>query len=134
MPATPLPLTATPLATQIEKFDVNCGGLSIQQALNLIGQIIGTVLGDGVINVATGGAGVVQSFGITSHVLDTTVAAGATLVEFHLSSDFTGTIDGVSYSGADWVTIGPFVASPGNTLDAIAVVRTTGTIKIVRIA
>jgi hypothetical protein len=44
MAATPL-LTPTPLETQIEKFDINCGGLTIQQAVNVIGQLIasGTV-------------------------------------------------------------------------------------------
>jgi hypothetical protein len=133
MPATP-PLTATPLEVLIEKFNPNCGGLTVQQAVNLIGQILGTVLGDGAINVNTSGAGGEQTFAITSHVLDTTITAGATLVEFHLSSDFTGSIDGVAYSGADWVSIGPFVAAPGSTLDAIPVVRTAGTIKIVKIS
>lgn len=58
MPATPLPLTPTPLETQIAKLDVNCGGLTVQQAVNLIGQLLGTLYSpdSGSIIVSVGGS------------------------------------------------------------------------------
>lgn len=40
MPVTPPPLTETPLGTLVEKFNLNCGGLTTQQAINLIGTLI----------------------------------------------------------------------------------------------
>jgi hypothetical protein len=133
--ADPAPPLAQPsLEALIAKFDPSCGGLPLEQAVNLIGRLFGLVYDDGAINVNTSGGGGEQTFAITSHVGDTTVTAGATLVEFHLSDDFTGSIDGVAYSGADWISVGPFVAAAGKTLDAIAVVRTAGTIKIVKIS
>ena len=42
MPVTP-PLTPVPIENQIAKFNPSCGGLPLQQAVNLIGQLLGTL-------------------------------------------------------------------------------------------
>lgn len=73
-----------------------------------------------------------QAFSITTVAASGSVAAGAKTVEFHPSVDFTGTIDGVAYSGADWQVLGPFTADTGGTLDAIPYTVTAGSMNILK--
>jgi len=81
-----------------------------------------------------GSSGATQTVTITTLSANGTVAAGATSVEFHPSSDFAGTIAGVSYPGSAWQVVGPFTAMPGKLLGSIAVTRSAGSVNVIRVA
>ncbi len=76
---------------------------------------------------------VIQTVSITTMSASGTVAAGATSLEFHPSSDFVGTIAGVSYPGATWAIVGPIVASSGNKLGAVSITRSAGSINVLKV-
>lgn len=134
MAETPIPApTIEPQTLEFLISKFRCGGYNPQDALNLIGAMLASVLDSGAINVNTSGGGGEQAFSITSYNANNTVAAGASFVEFQLSSDFVGTIDGVAYSGVDWVVVGPYFAAPGKTIDAISFTRSAGTIKVAKL-
>lgn len=78
-----------------------------------------------------GGAGA-HTLASSSVSSDGTVAAGAFSVTFLPSSDFVGTIDGLSYPGSAWTAIS-FQADSGRTLPAIAYTRSAGTLGIVKL-
>lgn len=61
-----------------------------------------------------------------------TVASGKKIVDFIFSSDFTGTVLTVAFTGAADSVIS-FEAPPGDTLAAIAYTVTAGSIRIVTI-
>ncbi len=111
-------------------------GLSSTDALQKIWQILLSSR-DGnfplQVNLAAGGtAGPAQTLTSVGATSSGTVTAGASSVTFLPSSDFTGTIDGISYPGTDWQVI-PFTAAVGKTLPAIAYTRSAGTLNIVRL-
>lgn len=81
-----------------------------------------------------GSSGATQTVTITTLSANGTVAAGATSVEFHPSSDFVGTIADVAYTGAAWQVVGPFTAMPGKLLAAITVTRSAGSVNVIRVA
>lgn len=80
---------------------------------------------------ALGGTGV-QSLNTSVVNTSGSVTAGAYSVLMELSTDYTGNIDGVAYSGSD-VQSKEFTADSGRTLPAITYTVTTGTIKITRL-
>jgi hypothetical protein len=64
--------------------------------------------------------------------------AGATTegihsVEFHPDLDYEGEIDGVPYTGADWMVIGPIKAPLGKGLGAISFTVTAGTLTTIEV-
>lgn len=67
---------------------------------------------------------------VTSVSASGTVASGARSVQFIFSADFTGTIQGVAYSGAT-DAVQPFTASFNDTLGAITYTRSAGSLRIV---
>ncbi len=76
--------------------------------------------------------GPAQTLTSTAAVASGSVTAGASSVTFLPSSDFTGTIDGISYPGTDWQVV-PFSAAVGKTLPAIAYTRSAGTLNIIKL-
>lgn len=56
-----------------------------------------------------------------------TIAAGALAIAVNLSSDFTGTVQGATYTAANQGVALSRVAQPGNLLPALAIVRSAGT-------
>lgn len=69
----------------------------------------------------------------TLAVADGSSAAGARSVIFGVSSDFSGTIDGIAVDPAQFASV-PYVAPDGDTLDAVAYTVAAGSLLIVRIA
>lgn len=55
-----------------------------------------------------------------------TVAAGAIAIAINFSSDFTGTVQGATYTAANQGVALSRVAQPGNLLPALAVTRSAG--------
>ncbi len=64
---------------------------------------------------------------------DGATTVGIHSVEFQPDEDFVGTIDGVPYTGADWLVVGPFKAPVGKGLGAIAFTVTAGTLTTIEI-
>lgn len=56
-----------------------------------------------------------------------TITAGALAIAVHFSSDFTGTVQGATYTSANQGIDLSRVAQPGNLLPALAIVRSEGT-------
>ncbi len=81
----------------------------------------GLILSDGE------GEGVADA--ITGSVVSSahTITAGAKAVTLVASSDFVGTVATVALNGSESIT---FRASPGNTLGAIAITRSAGSLRV----
>lgn len=62
-----------------------------------------------------------------------TVTAGAYSITFIFSSDFTGSVDAVAYDGANDSSV-TVQAPASDTLEAVAYVVTTGTLRIIKVS
>jgi hypothetical protein len=69
---------------------------------------------------------------ITSHTADVTVAAGARKLTLIFSADFAGTVLGVAFAGTADASL-TIDAPPGDTLAAVAVTRSAGTVRILKV-
>lgn len=108
--------------------------LSIEYAVKLMlfGMFGGTApSGGGLPVVPSGGGGVQEVDTWATKNASYTATAGALSILFNPSSDFVGTVNGITWSGSAGAAANQGAVSrtaqPGNTLPAFAVTRSAGT-------
>lgn len=101
-----------------------------------LGAVADSVLGElflkvGIVNgLVLGGSQLTPVSTLVNSGSGATITAGKRHVEFILSSDFAGNINGIAYSGTT-DAVQSFDAPPGYTLAAIAYTRSAGSLRII---
>lgn len=128
------PTLVNPLDGHSTPFGLSPAGLQAQMQVNI--EVIALLIlanmvgmnGAAATGAVTQGARTLTSTTVSA---SGTVAAGALFAEFIFSSDFAGTVNGNTFSGATdsmWQT--PPLSRPGDTLPAIAYTRSAGSIRL----
>lgn len=93
-----------------------------------------TVIAAGILNAATTPSGSPEAtLAGSNKTASGSISAGKQSVTFMPSSDFVGTIAGVSFPGASWQVV-PFQAPFGKTLPAIAYTISAGSLNVIEIS
>jgi len=87
---------------------------------------------DGTITATVSGAGTQRTQTITLLTTSGTIAAGARGLTLIFSTDFTGTVGGVAFNGANDSSF-TFPIPSGDTIGAVSYVVTTGSIRAVKV-